>query len=67
MKGFSRDEANLEELITSSEKKGLSLCLLRGFLGWTVGFLCDYKHVEIWEVIAQGLDLLLELSYATQT
>lgn len=30
-----------------------------------MGFLCDYKDVEIWEatweVIAQGLDLILEL------
>lgn len=66
MKGFRWDGAHLEELITGCEKKGSSLCLLRDLLGWTVGFLRDYKDVEIWEatweLTAQGLDLFLELS-----
>lgn len=48
MKGFSRDEAELE-LITGSGKRGWCLSLLRGSLGWAVEFRCDYKDVEMWE------------------
>lgn len=71
MEDFSRDQVHLEKLITHYEKKASSLCLLRGLSGWAMEFLFDCKDVEIWEapwkVIAQGLNLFLELSYATQT
>lgn len=43
MKGFSRQEASPEELITGLEKKAIISVFSGDLLGLTVGFLFGYK------------------------
>lgn len=47
MKGFSRDKADLEQLITGSEEKGSSLCLLKGL--YQVGLWDFCVIIRVWK------------------